>query len=115
MHEMSIAMSVIAVVEESVLSQNALKVLTVTVDIGDLAGVSCDALEFCYEACSKEAVVTEGSRLVLNKIPAVALCPACVLEFSPDSQYFVCPECSGPATVLQGDDLVVKSIEVETT
>ncbi len=110
MHEMSIAMSVIEIAEKHAIENNVKKILSVTVDIGDLAGVMADSLLFCYDACATGELVT-GSRLHINRIEALAHCPTCDSDFVPDNNYLICPACSGPCGILQGEELQVRNIE----
>ncbi len=111
MHEMSIAMSIVEIAEETAREANADKVFKVNVDIGELSGVMSDSVLFCYEACATSEIVA-GSELVVNSIEAVASCPSCENSFSPKDRYFLCPGCGGPAGLLQGEELSVRSVEL---
>ena len=58
MHEMSITQSVV-----DICTQNAggRRVTAVVLEIGELSGVVPDAIEFCFEACSKGTLL-EGAK-----------------------------------------------------
>jgi hydrogenase nickel incorporation protein HypA/HybF len=64
MHELSIALRIVEIVEEEAVKKGATKVDAVHLRLGSLAGVAPDALLFSYGlAC--EGTAAEGSRLVL--------------------------------------------------
>ncbi|MBF0292107.1 MAG: hydrogenase maturation nickel metallochaperone HypA [Nitrospinae bacterium] len=113
MHEMSIAMSVAQIVVERAREEGASKALSVTVEVGELSGVTPEALEFCYEAAVMGGLA-EGSRLVIKRVPAVAVCGECGETFAPNERIFVCPKCEGfTASLKSGEELAVIEIEVE--
>lgn len=106
-------MSVAQIVVERALEEGASRALSVTVEVGELSGVMPEALEFCYEAAVKGGIA-EGSRLVIKRIPAVAVCGECGVTFAPDERIFVCPKCEGfTASLKSGEELAVIEIEVE--
>jgi hydrogenase nickel incorporation protein HypA/HybF len=110
---MSIAMSVAQIVVERAREEGAGRALSVTVEVGELSGVMPEALEFCYTAAVMGGLA-EGSRLVIKRIPAVAVCGDCGEIFAPDQRIFVCPKCEGfTASLKSGEELVVSQIEVE--
>jgi hydrogenase nickel incorporation protein HypA/HybF len=110
---MSIAMSVAQIVVERAREEGATRALCVTVEVGELSGVMPEALEFCYEAAVMGGLA-EGSRLVVKRIPAVAVCGECGETFAPDARIFVCPKCDGfTAELKSGEELAVSEIEVE--
>jgi hydrogenase nickel incorporation protein HypA/HybF len=110
---MSIAMSVAQIVVESMRKEGATRALSVTVEVGELSGVLPEALEFCYSAAVMGGPA-EGSRLVINRIPAVAVCVDCGETFAPEDRIFVCPKCEGfTASLKSGEELAVSEIEVE--
>lgn len=113
MHEMSIAMNVVEIADSFAKEKNASKVISVTLDIGELSGVQADAVLFCYEACAL-GHLAQGSRLDINNIKARALCADCGEEFFPDNPIFVCPKCEGLSVkLIAGDELKVREMEIE--
>ncbi len=112
MHEMSIAGSIIEIATAEALHAGDKKIVRITVDIGALAGVEPEALSFCYEACANGSMA-EGSALMINHIAALAHCPTCKKDFTPSSQFFVCPACAGPCGILAGEELMVREVETE--
>lgn len=106
-------MSVAQIAAERALEAGARRTISVTVEVGELSGVMPEALEFCYAAAAMGGLA-EGSRLVISRIPAVAVCGECGETFTPDQPVFVCPRCDGLTSSLQsGEELAVIEIEVE--
>ena len=113
MHELGITQSIIDIAAEHARAQNATRVLSVTVEIGGLSGVIPDAVEFCFEACSKETLL-DGARLIIDYLPGRARCAACDWEDRIDTLTYACPACGNLAlTRLQGDELRVKELEID--
>lgn len=113
LHEMSIAVSVADIAVERARSEGASRVLSVTVEVGELSGVMPEALEFCY-AAAVNGGMADGSKIVIKRMPAMAVCEACGETFTPDSAIFVCPKCGEiSASLKTGGELAVSEIEVE--
>jgi hydrogenase nickel incorporation protein HypA/HybF len=113
MHELSIAMSIVEMAEEESERRNA-RVEAVHLKLGVLAGVVKAALLSSYEmAC--DGTILQGSRLVIEEIPAVAYCPKCLSQHTLDSvQWFVCPECKSPVSeLIHGRELQVAALEIQ--
>ena len=72
MHELSIAVSIVEVVEEEAARNNATRVQSVRLRLGLLAGVAKEALLFSYGiAC--EGTPLEGSRLLIDEAEGMDL------------------------------------------
>ena len=113
MHELSIAMSIVELAEEEA-QRRGVQITAVHLKLGALSGVVKDALLSCYEmAC--EGTPLQGSRLVVEDVPAVIFCPSCKAEHPLGSiQLFCCPECGTPAAgVTQGKELEVVALEIQ--
>lgn len=110
MHEMSITQSVV-----EICTQNAggRRVTSVILEIGDLSGVVPDAIEFCFEACTRDTLL-DGARLLIERVQALGRCRDCKAEFALSAYYDPCPACGGfGVDVLSGEELRVKELEVE--
>ena len=113
MHELGITQSIVDIAEKTAREQNAEKVLSVTVEIGELSGVVAEAVEFCFEACIQQSFL-EGSRLIIKRIPGLARCDECKTEVKIDNMTFSCERCGSYALQrLQGEELNIKEVEVE--
>lgn len=109
MHELSIMQSVVDICESNC---GGSRVISVTMEIGDLSGVVAEAAEFCFEACSRGTVV-EGARLVIHRVPGSGSCLDCGGRFCIQTCYDPCPACGSYAiTVTAGEELRVKELEV---
>jgi hydrogenase nickel incorporation protein HypA/HybF len=110
MHEMSITESIVEICEEN---SGGRRVVSVTLEIGALSGVVPEAVEFCFDACTRDTLM-EGARLRIEQIPAVAHCLDCRGRSGVSTYYDPCPVCGGyRMELLSGDELRVKELEVE--
>jgi hydrogenase nickel incorporation protein HypA/HybF len=110
MHEMSITQGIVEICENSA---GGRRVLSVTIEIGELSSVIPDAVEFCFEACARDTAL-EGARLIIERVPARGHCLACSAEFPVRAYYEACPACGDYGVdILTGEELRVKELEVE--
>jgi hydrogenase nickel incorporation protein HypA/HybF len=110
MHEMSITQSVVEICESS---SGGRRVTAVTLEIGDLAGVVPESIEFCFDACTRGTLL-EGATLAIERLPALGRCHGCGAEFSLQALFDPCPGCGGYGVeLLSGEELRVKDLEVE--
>lgn len=113
MHELGITQNIVAIAERTAREQGAGRILSVTVEIGELSGVMADAVAFCFEACSLGTLL-EGAELTIDSIPGRARCLDCRQQCAVDAYTFACPECGGFALErLQGEELNIKELEVD--
>ncbi|MBP1751458.1 MAG: hypA [Geobacteraceae bacterium] len=110
MHEMSITQGVVEICESTAAGR---RVLSVVLEIGELSNVIPEAVEFCFEACTKDSGL-EGARLTIERIPGRGLCRECAEEFAVKAYYGSCPSCGGyHVDIISGEELRVKELEVE--
>lgn len=110
MHEMSITQSVVEICERNA---GGRRVTAVTLEIGDLAGVVPEAVEFCFEACTRDTAL-EGAQLVIERVPGRGRCNGCGTEYGVTACFDPCPCCGGYGIeLLCGEELRVKELEVE--
>ena len=113
MHEMSIAMNVVEIATSQALQGEARKINSISLDIGSLAGVMIDSLEFCFDAVCK-GTMAEGAELNINQIPARGRCRDCTEEFPAETYLTACPACGGfKIDIFQGQELKIKTINVD--
>ncbi len=111
MHEMSIAMSIVKIAEEEARKAKVSQFKAIDLEIGTLAGIEFDALDFVWEAAVKESVLEDAVKRVII-ITAKAKCADCNHEYSLSFIYDNCPSCgSYLKNILQGKELRVKSLE----
>jgi len=112
-HELGITQNIVEIAEQTARDQGARKVLSVTIEVGELSGVIPDAVEFCFEACV-QGTLLEGSRLIIDKIPGLGRCDDCRAEFRLDNMTFNCPACGSYALQrLQGEELSIREVEID--
>ena len=113
MHEMSIAQSIIDIVNDT-LKENEKELLReIVVDIGELVAVVPDSLQFCYETIVN-GTIYEKAELTINIIPLKINCNSCKVESKIEKYSFICPECdSTNINVISGEELNIRYLEVE--
>ena len=109
MHELGIASSI---VELAVEAAGGRKVRRVTVEIGKLSGVLADAVAFCFPEVAR-GTDAEGAELDIREIDGWARCEACGAEFATLTLPTICACGSPSCRRIRGEELNVKSIEVE--
>ncbi len=116
MHEMSIAESIVAIVEEELLKHNCHKLTLVRIHYGALSQIVPDSLRFCFEALLMNTPHV-GATLELECLPLVLRCSSCENEFTPPEQdiFAPCPQCQACVghCVEQGRELFVQHLEAE--
>ncbi len=113
MHELSLMEGVLDLLEDERGRHGFRRVTRIVLEVGALAGVQKEALDFCFDAVMK-GTVAEGAALELLDVPALAWCGACAAEVPVESRLDPCPRCGGaPERLVQGLDLRLKSLEVE--
>jgi len=113
MHEVGITRSLIEIAERHAREEGARRVVSVTVAVGALSGVVPEAVEFCFEACSKGTFL-EGAQLVVERIPGKGRCGGCGAAIDLDPHTFACPACGalGPER-LAGEELKITELEID--
>jgi hydrogenase nickel incorporation protein HypA/HybF len=113
MHELSIALSIIELVENEARIANSETITEVHLEVGQLAGVDLEALEFSLNMARQRTMMNHAV-IRIDKIPGKAICKSCNFEFGTDALYSVCPGCNdGNTVLLSGMELKVKSLLVD--
>jgi hydrogenase nickel incorporation protein HypA/HybF len=113
MHELALCESVLKILESSAESHRFRRVTVVRLDIGALACVSPEALDFCFQAVARGSVA-EGATLEIRRVPGRACCLACGATIAVASREDDCLECGSYALqVAGGDDMRVSELEVD--
>ncbi|KUN01188.1 hydrogenase nickel incorporation protein HypA [Streptomyces yokosukanensis] len=112
MHELSIATAIVEQAEEIARADGTDRVTTVTVRVGELAGVVPDALHFAFEV-AREGTALAGARLVVEQVTARAWCGGCAAEFDVGMPpFFWCPSCDRASQDLRyGRELEISAVE----
>jgi hydrogenase nickel incorporation protein HypA/HybF len=108
MHELSIAESVVEAITSRMADRRVRKV---RLEVGQLSGVSADALRFCFELAAADTPV-DGAALEIEELPGRARCVACDEEFVLTDPILLCGCGSSDVRVLTGEELRILSVEV---
>ncbi len=113
MHEMSLCEGVLQVLESEAQKQGFEKVKSVWLEIGDLAGVEIEAMEFCFDAVTRNSLA-DGAQLNIINVPGLAWCMQCSKNVSVKQRFDECPDCgSFQLQVTSGEEMRIKELEVE--
>ena len=112
MHEMSLMGGVFDVIEQTLSQHEIKRVLQVKLKVGELTNAEPEALNMAFEAYSKDTVC-EGAELIVERVPVRGRCQTCHEEFAVVTWLFVCPKCHSGIDVIQGEELLLESLEVE--
>ena len=113
MHEMSIAMNLVDLAIKTAKQNEAIKINSMILELGSLAGVVREALEFCFESACK-GTMADGARLEIITIQGDATCSNCGHQFKCDQVAVPCPKCNEYVFNIQGGrELKLKSVNVD--
>jgi hydrogenase nickel incorporation protein HypA/HybF len=113
MHEMSLAESIVQIVEDTARQHGGGRVRSVTLEVGELAGVELEALRFCFDAVTRSSLA-EGAALVVEQPSGQAWCMPCGGSVTVSSLTDPCPDCgSHQLQVTGGRELRVREIEMQ--
>ena len=110
MHEYSIVQSLVDSVAAAVGTRDA-AVHEVHVGIGEMSGVDCGLLTTAYEVF-RAGTLCEHATLTIDRIPVRWECPRCGAVMQRGG-FLRCAECSEPAQLAGGDEIVLQRIELE--
>lgn len=112
MHELSIALGIVKIAEEETAKANAKKVDMIELEIGTLAGIEFESLDFVWPMAVKNTVLEKAQKKV-SIVKGKGKCIDCETIFDMDHFYDSCPKCqSNFKGILQGKELRVKALEV---
>ncbi|HOV03547.1 MAG TPA: hydrogenase maturation nickel metallochaperone HypA [Hyphomicrobiales bacterium] len=113
MHEMSLAESMIEIVEAEAASQGFSKVRTVVLELGALGHVDPQAMLFCFDAVCR-GTIAEGAGLEIVTVPGTAWCMDCGKPVAIAARYDPCPDCGGhQLQMTAGTELRIRELVVD--
>jgi hydrogenase nickel incorporation protein HypA/HybF len=113
MHELSLCMELIRVIEDQARRQPFHRVRTVRLAVGALAGIEIEALHFGFTVAAQDTLA-EGAVLEIEQPPGQAACLDCGAEVEVRDREEPCPRCGGYfLRVRGGTELRVVELEVE--
>ncbi|MFZ9003538.1 MAG: hydrogenase maturation nickel metallochaperone HypA [Robiginitalea sp.] len=112
MHELSVAMGIVKIAETETQKAGAREVEAIELEIGTLAGIEFQALDFVWPVAVKDTILERAEKRV-HVIKGRARCMDCDTVFEMTHFYDACPSCSSNLkAILQGKELRVKALEV---
>lgn len=113
MHELSIAESLLQIIEDTATERHFLRVKVVWLEIGQLACVEQESLRFYFDVVIQGSIA-HTARLEIIDIAGQAHCHDCNRHCAIASYDAACPYCGSVAlTVTQGEAMRIKELEVE--
>ena len=119
---MSIAQSIVHTVLDEAKKQEATRVESIEVEIGELTFLGIDQVEFWVKT-GFEGTIAEKAELLFKRVKGVLHCKACDyqgdLRIEEDSLYhmslptFSCPKCQSPKIeITQGKEALIRRIKI---
>ncbi|HUN80305.1 MAG TPA: hydrogenase maturation nickel metallochaperone HypA [Phycisphaerae bacterium] len=112
MHEASLVQSLLKQVGDLARDHRASRVTRVRVRIGELAGVESELFRFAFDALSPQTIC-DGAGLEILPEPVQWNCEYCGIPIRA-GEPLQCRMCGWPARLMQGSDLVLEQVELET-
>ena len=113
MHELSIARSIIAIVEQAARDEGFERVLEIRLKMGEFSGLVPECLREFFPIAAK-GTPAEGASLVMETLPARFRCLDCGHEGPADRKNACCPLCRSTALrMTQGREFYVENLKVE--
>jgi hydrogenase nickel incorporation protein HypA/HybF len=111
-HELSIAQNIVDIVHQYVPENDCRTVKAVKIQVGTMAGIVADSLEFCFSAINAGTLLA-GAALEIERVPFTIECSSCNEISTNDAGTLQCPACGGMETrVLSGTEMNVLEIEL---
>ncbi|WP_341676989.1 hydrogenase maturation nickel metallochaperone HypA [Niveibacterium sp. SC-1] len=112
MHELALAEEVALIVDAH--SESLVRVTSITLAIGELAGVEVEALLFALESTLLGGKAAQAEILV-ETVPGRARCGKCGTEQALHTRFDSCEACGAfGLRILQGDAMQVRAISGDT-
>lgn len=113
MHELSVTESILEIALRHAGQAGAARISALHLTIGDLASIVDDSVQFYWDLISQDTIAS-GATLVFHRVPAKMRCQDCALEFEPEPEQLLCPQCQGHRLkLLQGDEFTLSAIDIE--
>ena len=113
MHELSIALNILDIVQEECRKSGSEKITSVVLRVGILSGVDTEALTTCLYVASRDTLMQDAD-LRIEQEPGKGYCVNCRMEFDMNDILTLCPHCfQSAAELLEGQELSIREITVE--
>ena len=113
MHELSIAQSLIGLVESEAEKEGFTRVLEIRLRMGEYSGIIPDCLREFFPIASA-GTKAEDAALVIETVPAAFRCLDCGYEGAIERRAAACPACGSTAIrMISGREFYVENLKVE--
>jgi len=113
MHEFSLVKGLIGQVDALRREQQADRVVSIRVSVGEFSGVEPDLFREAYQTLIEETPM-RGAELQMDRVSLESRCDKCGHDFAVERFRFECPKCgSREVTIQRGEGLVLESVTVE--
>ncbi len=115
MHEASLILGMVPVIERHMKENDGNCVTRVITRIGKMSGVEVHTFEFAFDAIKRDYPWLRDAELTINEEPILYRCDNCGEEFEVDNFEFpACPKCDSSAlTLVSGEELFLESLEID--
>ena len=122
MHEASVAQSIVSTVLNEAQKQDATRIESIEIDVGELTSLGIDQVRFWMET-SFQGTIAENAEIVFRSIPTKLHCLECNFQGPVATREdpahhlrlpsFACPECQSPRIeITQGKETIIRKIKI---
>jgi hydrogenase nickel incorporation protein HypA/HybF len=113
MHEVSLALSLLDIIEKKCREEGCQRVESVRVRVGKASSVQPEAFSFAFEVVKKDTLAHDA-KFVIDLVPLGGTCSACGNRFEAEEAYILeCPSCGSTSVkISQGYELELVEMEV---
>ena len=112
MHELSVAQSIVEIIQQHIPQSDLERVRAVRLKIGAAAGIVPESLEFSFQAITTESVLNHAM-LEIESVPFRIHCNTCDTTAENEFGFALCSTCGSTDTkILSGSELHVTEIEI---
>ena len=113
MHELSVMMEVIRIVDETAKENELDSLKAVVLQVGELSGVVPIFLHEYWPMLTEDKPLYKDTELVVETIPGIARCKACGTVFNVVTNKGYCPQCNSfDKDLMSGREFAIKELLV---
>lgn len=117
MHELAITQSILEIILKHAQSNNASRIISVSLKIGELTGMKKEWIIKYFNYISKNTIAEEA-QLEIEIIPALLQCQKCKASFPYNSQDIknnTCPSCHSTEhfSILSGKEYFIQEMKIQ--
>lgn len=115
MHELSVCLSLLEQVQAIAAQRGAARVSRIELKVGPLSGVESALLQSAWPMAAAGTIATDAD-FIVKETGIVVRCSVCNAETDVQPNRLVCGDCGNfRTTVVSGDEMILQSVELETT